>query len=147
MGQYHWVVNLTKRELLHPHRCGDGLKLMEFGPSGDGTMACLAILLACSNGRGGGDCRANGELAKAIIGRWAGDEIAIVGDYAEVNDIPGKTIPIGDQRAECVDISEHAMAVLALDGIEPRESWCGTDPASRFVAPSTFVAIPEAAES
>ena len=55
MGQYHYVANIDMREYLHPHVMGDGLKLMEFGPSGGGTMLGLALLLACSNGRGGGD--------------------------------------------------------------------------------------------
>ena len=30
------------------------------------------------------------ELAKEYIGRWAGDRIAIIGDYAESDDIPGE---------------------------------------------------------
>ena len=95
MGQYHLVANLDKKEFLHPHAMGDGLKLLEFGSSSDGTMTGLAILLACSNGRGGGDLHAdNGTpeqqaLADKIVGRWAGDRIAIIGDYAETDDFPG----------------------------------------------------------
>lgn len=41
MGQYYYVINVTKKEYLHPHKFFDGLKLLEFGCS--------------SNGRGGGD--------------------------------------------------------------------------------------------
>ena len=41
MGQYYLVVNLDKREFLHAHKLGDGLKLMEFGNSSDGTMLAL----------------------------------------------------------------------------------------------------------
>lgn len=55
MGQYYYPVNIDKREYINPHRFGDGLKLLEFGSSGDGTMLGLAILLASGNGRGGGD--------------------------------------------------------------------------------------------
>lgn len=55
MGQYYFPVNIDKREYIHPHKFGDGLKLMEFGSSGSGTMLGLAILLASGNGRGGGD--------------------------------------------------------------------------------------------
>jgi hypothetical protein len=84
MGQYHLVVNGTKRQFLHPHRLGDGLKLMEFGNSAGGVMTGLAILLAVSNGRGGGDLHSENEL----IGSWGGDRIAIVGDYAEDTDLP-----------------------------------------------------------
>ena len=111
MGQYHYVVNLDKREYLHPHDLGDGLKLMEFGCSANGTLMGLALLLAGSNGpegRGGGDWHPwTGEqgrygdgrtvgvvedtlvqqLTSAIPGRWCGDRIAIVGDYHEPGDI------------------------------------------------------------
>lgn len=79
MGQYYLTVNLDKRQYLHPHRFGDGLKLLEFGSSGDGTMTGLAILLAEGNGRGGGDLRSG----HPIIGSWAGDRIVIAGDYSD----------------------------------------------------------------
>lgn len=84
MGQYHIPVNLTKREFLDPHGLGDGLKLREQidGPLG-GIPAALVVLLAASNGRGGGDLPGD-----PIVGRWAGDQIAIVGDYAEDTDLP-----------------------------------------------------------
>jgi len=73
MGQYYYAINIDKKQYLHPHKCGDGLKLLEFGMSSCGTMSCLAILLADGNGRGGGDlygpkckaCNGNGyELRK-----------------------------------------------------------------------------------
>lgn len=79
MGQYYYVVNVTKRQYLHPHKFGDGLKLMEFGASGGGAMLGLAILLSDGNGRGGGDLDSDSE----IVGSWAGDQIVIAGDYAD----------------------------------------------------------------
>jgi hypothetical protein len=82
MGQYYYVVNTTKKQFLHPHKFGDGLKLLEFGPSQCGTMCGLAILLANGNGRGGGDLHSN----NPIIGSWAGDSIVIAGDYADEGD-------------------------------------------------------------
>jgi len=82
MGQYYLVVNVDKRQFLHPHCFSDGLKLMEFGASGCGTMAGLAILLADGNGRGGGDCRVKADPYK-LIGSWAGDRIVVTGDYAD----------------------------------------------------------------
>lgn len=89
MGQYHVVVNADKRHFLHPHRLGDGLKLMEFGNSTGGVTLALVILLAVSNNRGGGDLRSDNEL----IGSWGGDRIAIVGDYAEDSDLPSTFDP------------------------------------------------------
>lgn len=104
MGQYYKIANLDKKQYLHPHRCGDGLKLMEFGLSSFGTMSALAILLADGNGRGGGDLRSDA----SIIGSWSGDRITIVGDYAD-----------GDLYSEIgetwTDVSSEAMAALAED--------------------------------
>jgi hypothetical protein len=96
LGQYHFICNVDKHEYLHPHRFGDGLKLLEFGSSGDGTMLGLAVLLAASNDRGGGDLHIpEGERAallnEYIVGRWAGDRIVIVGDYHANDDLPGVT--------------------------------------------------------
>lgn len=82
MGQYHKPVCIDTMETIHPHKLGDGLKLMEFGMSGSGTMAGLALLLA-------------GE------GRWAGKRIVIVGDYAESGDIEGiDVVPLYKDREE-----------------------------------------------
>lgn len=83
MGQYHYTVNLTKKQFLHPYRFGDGLKLLEQGGYG-GLTSALHLLLACSSGRGGGDAQSDSPL----IGSWAGDRIAVIGDYAEKGDIP-----------------------------------------------------------
>lgn len=79
MGQYYVIVNLDKKQYLHPHRAGDGLKLLEFACSSNATMTCLAILLADGNGRGGGDLRSE----DPIVGSWAGDRIVVAGDYAD----------------------------------------------------------------
>lgn len=65
MGQYHVVVNLSKKEYLYPRQFNDGVKLMEFGASGMGTMFALGWLL-------GND--------------WNGDHVTIVGDYGTHED-------------------------------------------------------------
>lgn len=85
MGQYYKVVNIDKREYLHPHKFGAGLKLMEFSGQGNSIMQGLAILLAHANDRGGGDLRCSDkgipeELTK-LVGSWAGDRIVVAGDY------------------------------------------------------------------
>lgn len=106
MGQYYLVVNLDKREFLHPHKLGDGLKLMEFGSQGDGTMLALALLLADGCGRVGGDYLAkqgsNPDLA--LIGRWKGDRIVIAGDYADTGFTPKPAEWTTVQRAK---LKEH----------------------------------------
>ena len=74
MGQYFLIVNTTKKEYLHPHRFGEGLKFMEFTVDGCGIMHGLAHLLAQSSS---GVAIDNPE----ITGRWVGDHVVIVGDY------------------------------------------------------------------
>lgn len=83
MGQYHYIVNLDKREFINPHKLGVGLKACEQLTSPAGTAQALFVLLLCSNGRGGGDLAETRGFEERIIGRWAGDRIAVVGDYAE----------------------------------------------------------------
>ncbi len=98
MGQYHLTVNLTKREFIHPHKLGDGLKLLEqSGWSPGGTNDALHLLLAVSNGRGGGDFP-DSEWA----GRWGGDRIAVIGDYAEDTDLPAED-HAGEIWGQCHD--------------------------------------------
>ena len=111
MGQYHRIMNLERCEYLHPEGFGEGQKLTEFGFSGGTTMAALAGLLATSSGRGFGDlftfqressqgityddpaawiaeCDYTAEwFTEKVLGRWAGDRIAIVGDYYRPEDL------------------------------------------------------------
>ena len=99
MGQYYYVINIDKKQYLHAHKFGDGLKLLEFGSSGGGTMCGLALLLADGNNRGGGDMRSENDL----IGSWAGDRIVIGGDYAD----HGRFIEGKLTKEQMEEIREH----------------------------------------
>lgn len=115
MGQYWKLVNLDKKEYVDPHKVGTGLKLWEQLVNHPGTGAALIVLCAAMpEQRGGGDLdmeqnwhgperqfpRDNmnpgpmpeeyAAVAARTIGRWAGDRIALVGDYAEDSDLPKK---------------------------------------------------------
>ena len=81
MGQYHKLYNLDKKEYVHAHRIDNGLKLMEQIGWPRSTSTALFLLIANSNGRGGGDAAPH-----PMIGRWAGDRVLVQGDYAEPND-------------------------------------------------------------
>ena len=114
MGQYHIIVNVNKCQYLNPHKLGDGLKLLEFGCSGCGTMTALALLLADSNGRGGGDLNVKNDPYK-LVGSWAGDAIVITGDYGD----PGKlyrTAPEDDkptdERGNELNLYSYAQAAF-----------------------------------
>lgn len=62
MGQYFYIVNSAKKQYLHPHKLGEGLKLGELGGN---CMAALSWLLADNSGDGS----------------WSGDPIVVAGDY------------------------------------------------------------------
>jgi hypothetical protein len=113
MGQYYLIVNLDKKQYLHPHRCGDGLKLLEFACSATGTLTALAILLADGNGRGGGDLHSS----HPVIGSWAGDRIVIAGDYADegrfTGDVRRTLFRVADEEFQ--DISRQALRAMADD--------------------------------
>jgi len=92
MGQYHLIVNLDRQEFLDPHKLGVGLKAWEQIANHPSTPQALFVLLLCSNGRGGGDLSDGAEpYIEKVIGRWAGDRIAVIGDYAEDRDLVGDT--------------------------------------------------------
>jgi hypothetical protein len=88
MGQYHAIVNLNRKEYLDPHACGVGFKAGEQLGSEPSSIHALFVLLLGSNGRGGGDLRTPEPEGEKVYGRWAGDRIAVVGDYAEHDDFP-----------------------------------------------------------
>jgi len=109
MGQYWKVVNLDKHEYVLPHRLGSGLKLWEQLANSPGTGEALVVLCAAMpEARGGGDFDLDENwhgpertdmssagpmpdeypaIAARTIGRWAGDRIALVGDYAQDSDL------------------------------------------------------------
>lgn len=136
MGQYHVLVNTTKKEFLNPHALGDGVKAMEFGCSSDGTMSGLAMLLAVDNGKGGGDFTyqdAKGDRnGPGLAGHWAGDAIVIAGDYGEPDaklgpDKAGKPRNLhAAAQEDFKDISHDIAKALKDCGAEVRRPW-GSD--------------------
>lgn len=89
MGQYWKTVNIDKREYICPHKLGGGLKLWEQVNNPPGTPVALFILTAAMPvPRGGGDLQPH-----PAIGRWAGDRVFTIGDYAEDSDVPRSKIP------------------------------------------------------
>lgn len=89
MGQYHVIVNLDRQECILPRAMDSGWKAWEQVANLPSTPQALFILLMCSNGRGGGDFRTAEPPGESIYGRWTGDRIAVVGDYAEDRDLRG----------------------------------------------------------
>jgi hypothetical protein len=110
MGQYYKIVNIKKKQYITPHTFGDGAKLMEFSMSANGVLAGLAILLSDGNGRGGGDLHSEND----IVGSWAGDNIAVAGDYADA----GKFVKEPEQTLYEVASSEgEDISIKVLDAL------------------------------
>lgn len=116
MGQYFYVLNLDKRQYLNPHCFGDGLKLLEFGCSSEGTMTGLTLLLRKSTEGGGGDFNSDGYREEGIpyrnsieiVGSWAGDRIAIVGDYDDSK-------LYQEARESWQNVSHYVLDAMRLD--------------------------------
>ncbi len=104
MGQYFLVVNLDKEQYLHPHCFNEGLKLLEFGCSSQGTLTALTHLLRRSSEGGGGDWHGCHE----IVGTWAGDRIVIVRDY-------DKSKLYEKAEKEFVNVSHYAIDAMMED--------------------------------
>jgi uncharacterized protein YjbJ (UPF0337 family) len=90
MGQYHILVNVDKREYLHPAEIGLGVKQWEHQsearwPLYGSLSDAMYILTMTSPARGGGDMPGT-----EISGRWAGDRVMVVGDYTEDEDLPAE---------------------------------------------------------
>lgn len=119
MGQYWKAVNLDKKEFIHPHELGSGLKLWEIIANGEaGVGVALCILLAdMPEPRGGGDLQPN-----PFIGRWAGDRVALVGDYSREGDkCHVNPVEIDGFVNITADVAE--IIELELDGKYEGEGW------------------------
>jgi hypothetical protein len=124
MGQYHYLVNLSKKQFVNPHEIGNGLKLREQVGWQCSTSTALVMLLAASNGRGGGDFNNGNPTSSRLIGSWAGDRVAFIGDYAEEDDIRG---------VNAVQIYED----ISRDGW-PNDGWVNISPHVREMMAEEF---------
>lgn len=116
MGQYWIPVNLDKREYINPHQLGAGLKLLEQAWNPPGTTAALLLLTAAMpEPRGGGDPEAH-----RAIGHWAGDRVAIVGDYAEDSDLPNCEIPASIIYTLCKSKKDIAEQIACWEEALPK---------------------------
>ena len=82
MGQYFRLINYDKQEYVDPWDLGGVAKLWEW--CANNQCRILPFLLRKSNSSGGGDIELDNNYETA--GRWAGDKIALVGDYDDSRD-------------------------------------------------------------
>jgi hypothetical protein len=75
MGQYFAAVNKDKHEFVCPWCINGGAKLWEWAANSQGAI--FTLLLRQSDEGGGGDWKGEDSIGS----RWAGDRVALVGDY------------------------------------------------------------------
>lgn len=132
MGQYYKIINLDKKEFLNPWKLDSGAKAWEQLANPWPGRALLTLVLSSPEPRGGGDLGDD-----EIIGRWAGDRIIMVGDYAEAEDRPdipdfGKlydktTEGENGEPAEYKDVTELLYPVFIKEfGIKVEPTTWGT---------------------
>ena len=85
MGQYFKAVNKNKKEFVCPYCLGGIAKLWEWAANPWGAI--FVLLLRKSDGGGGGDFHGATfeDNSTAVVGRWAGDKVYLVGDYDSSN--------------------------------------------------------------
>lgn len=79
MGQYFKIVNLDKKEFIHPHSINAGAKFWEI--CANNIARLLPYLLRKSSQTGGGDV--DNQSVLRYCGRWACNRIVLIGDYDE----------------------------------------------------------------
>lgn len=86
MGQYYTVVNIDKKQCLHPHHFDNGAKLMEWGYIGNMLVNAMMNLLATD---------------------WQGDRVYVVGDYADLEDMDEVWAKEYEEAADYLDIPKE----------------------------------------
>jgi hypothetical protein len=110
MGQYHKLVNLDKKEVVHPYNLGLGAKQYEQTGQNGSMSDALYLLVMTSPARGGGDWENFPELS----GRWVGDRVVVIGDYTEDSDLKQYSNfgQVYHQSEDWTDISDEVAQAL-----------------------------------
>jgi hypothetical protein len=113
MGQYYKLVNTTKREQISAWNLGGAAKFFEWLCNNQSRV--LVWLLRKSDEGGGGDIP---DWTKYhTLGRWAGDQVTLIGDY--------DSSKLWDTSKRFTDISELVLTEYnqALDDNGSRDTF------------------------
>jgi hypothetical protein len=114
VGQYFRAVNVSKKEFVNPYDLGGLAKLWEW--CANRASGIFPYLLRKSNERGGGDIS---KSDPKYAGRWAGDEIYLVGDYDESdlfekagNEFTNISQPLVEEYNDFIEVKELQLKPL-----------------------------------
>jgi hypothetical protein len=116
------LVNLTKKEFIDPQHLGDKYNPKQFLEKGS-TLGQALLLLVTSQPekRGYGDLRLTDPL-RPVIGRWAGDEVILIGEYAKDDDYsPRGGARLSQIQQECREGLFNNIIYLVREGLEDLE--------------------------
>ena len=114
MGQYFRAVNVSKKEYVGPYELGALAKLWEW--CANKAAGIFPYLLRKSNEHGGGDIS---DPDAKYAGRWAGDEVYLVGDYDESdlyekagNEFTNISQPLVEEYNDFMEVEELKLKPL-----------------------------------
>jgi hypothetical protein len=113
VGQYFRAVNVSKKEYVNPWDIGGIAKLWEW--CANRASGIFPYLLRKSNESGGGDVHYRIPNPK-YAGRWAGDEVYLVGDYDESdlyekagNEFTNISQPLVEEYNDFIEVKEFKL--------------------------------------
>ena len=107
MGQYYTPANLTKAEYLDPEILGDGQKLYSIALSlqPGGVASALVLLLAHRDDLPSASVAEAGE----VVGRWAGDEVILLGDEQGSEDVEERLSAMPDPMKDITPLVREEL--------------------------------------
>jgi hypothetical protein len=96
MGQYFYLVNVDKKQFIHPHQIGNGLKIGE-QLGWKYSTEVVAKLLASERSD-----------IHPLIGEWRGDHVGFAGDYGSSAAVEDYPLPETFADHEAVEAIYHA---------------------------------------
>jgi hypothetical protein len=114
VGQYYTPANLTKGEYLDPEILGDGQKLYSIALSlqPGGVASALVLLLAHRDDLPSASVAEAGE----VVGRWAGDEVILLGDEQGSEDVEERLSAMPDPMKDITPLVREEMDQLLRGG-------------------------------
>lgn len=113
MGQSYMLMNFDKKEYVHPHTLGCGYTFGQIVHSDSVPYALMYLLHRSSSPR---------DPLGPMGGRWAGDRVAIVGEYDAAGEHDHALGSDGNAQNGWTDIGDALRAELRLHDCTPEKA-------------------------